>query len=278
MIHTFPLFTKCTKDIIISILHQQYPLKVRDIHKLSKKQNHFVARTTIHENLRDLQNKNIVIKNEDGYQLHSEWIQEMKAFSDGLHTELPSFYGYPSSPLGEVMEFSSLEEMDIFYHHFKTKFIEESKGEGDDVIVWLGNHIRWKLLSLGKNTRLTREAIKRKIKILIAVRGNSPLDKLSESLYKNLGVEIKTGADLIIGKDVGIFNDIMLLFHHHPDTRRAIEKMYAEIDSIEDINTTDYFNLYTEKRKQYLLVINNKGFIDFYKDYMNTIFTENAIA
>ena len=86
-IPTFNIKDSSVKDCIISILGNNWPLNVKKIHNLIKK--NFAKNCTyqaVYKSLNELAKENILIKTKEGYHINLDWIKKLQAYTDTIET------------------------------------------------------------------------------------------------------------------------------------------------------------------------------------------------
>ena len=82
---------KSTKDQIISLLSENWPLSAKEIYnRLQREQASEITYQAVHKTLGEMSEEGILTKEEKGYRISDSWIKNLKEFSNCLLYTSPS--------------------------------------------------------------------------------------------------------------------------------------------------------------------------------------------
>ena len=150
---------KSNKDLVISVLRDNYPLTLAKLTQSIKKLYHAdVTFQGIRKAVNDLVDKKIIIKSDREYQLNKEWILELRDFIETLQE---SYFNKKSGvkdvqAIGEdikVYSFDNVIDLDVFWNRVINQWFEKNKtGKGTDYYVQQSGHTWYVLANLEEET------------------------------------------------------------------------------------------------------------------------------
>lgn len=261
--NNLPHLSNNTKDLILQLIHKHSFLRAGELQSLCREQfQHSVSRTTIHGHLKELQEENVITKCDGSYTFHPEWVKKIKEFGEGLGSE-KKVNSYPA----EVLEFSTLEELDNFYYNFKKDFVENLDESRENFMGTLAPHLCLDVLSLQENIHLMKSLVSN-VEKKVVIKGNSELDGATRVMCERMGYEVVTGINSPFSYLVVVFNESVLLFNYHPSMQAAIEELFVDKDS----SNEKYSQLYKTNLKHHILLVRDNRLASYYRHYIKSFF------
>src|SRR3989344_5663546 len=182
-----------TKEKIIELLSNRWPLTAKKIYRsLLKEYNLSITYQAIHKSLQELIQNSILEKTKEGYQISKEWIKNLGNFSHKIEEELEN--------TNEKKEIKTMQKLTFENHSkfikFTIDFMEQIiKKENKLNIIFHYRHVPYPNV-LSKEDILKLKPIMPKIKWTILSKNSTPSDLWHAKLWKKLGVQVKTGANI----------------------------------------------------------------------------------
>ena len=189
---------KNTKDAVISILTYEWPLTLRQIYYKLKKQYSFSCTyQSVYKAVKELKQKNILIKKEKQYEINVKWVKEVQSFTDIVETnyyakqKLKNFSGLKDSKFIEdliVLNFETLFDAEKYLYYFIKNELLKSKNQ---IVVEQINN-QWKpLFYFRAEYNFYKKIQKKGHKFYFLCYGDSLSEKYSQKFYSSIGINIK---------------------------------------------------------------------------------------
>lgn len=241
-----------TKDSIISILSQQWPLSAREIYNQLKMENsNSITYQAAHKTIQQLLEQGVLEKQGQTYLLNKEWIEKLQELGYSLHSayldgRTPPTFGESSFSL------NSLHEADMFI----LDFLLANFPQNEETIIWQWSHY-WLPLFLSMKEYEKIKKIPRTCKIYCIVRGNTAVDRWCAEFWSKQGVQNKYGINYG-NNDILVINDLVLQAFYPKEIMKEIDKFFEKTKSIQDIDVKYLFdNIFLKKTKIPIVVNRN---------------------
>src|SRR3989344_6305884 len=198
---------KSTKDLVFSILSEDYPKTLTHLHReIKRKYGVSVTFQAVLKAVNSLVNHDVLVKEDKLYSLNKEWIFNTRKFFDNLYTE----HFKVKRPLKKVelgrdviiYTLNNLLELDRLWNDLLTTWAKEEKGDKRNV--WKGKHTFWLLPRLQEEDILHDFMQKQGIKTYNLSTENTPLDKIAVRYYNHKGGHAKINKRLKLPSDIHI--------------------------------------------------------------------------
>lgn len=237
----FPLLGEqsTTKESVIRILSQEWPLTTKEIYrKISKENNKAISYQAVHKALNQLSDQHILSKQNQAYQLNAHWINQIKNFGQTID----HVYSNESGKLNLPNDFSkpyTIEFKDVSAYPVTMGNILISKtltnGETKPVYALL-QHGLWPL----RFNFLDYEVLLRCAKanpVHGVITSNLPFDQWIAEQYITGGfttVKVGIKPKKLEGNFI-IHGETVMEVEYPPETLQFIEEIYAKMNSLSDL-------------------------------------------
>jgi len=247
-----------TKNEIISVLTEKWPLSAKEIY--NQAQNKFnlnVSYQAIHKTIKQLEDENILKRDEIGYKLNQEWIDKAKVFSE----QLSEAY---NTPIGQNIVLPTLYEVDKFL----LKMLLENPPKGGEK-PFLGLHWChfWIPLFISIREYNSIKENMPKFNLYALSRGNTKIDDWCANFWEEYGVKKKIGVDCAAIADLVIYKDTVVEVFYPVDIKKELDKFFEKAKGIEDLNIQYLFdNIFQKQTKINIVIHKNQELADQLKE------------
>ena len=231
--------TKTTKEIIIHILGNRWPLSPKEIHNsLIKEQGISSSYQATHKSIRELEEKGILYKEERKYKLSQDWIQKSKNYFHRLAISYEKHqYAIESE---KIIKFTNYTDFSLtLANMFDTKkLIGPNYTDG----YILARHLYWPLKFDFRDFELCK-SVAFNAKPHIISQYSAPFDKLIKKYYK-----LAQWPEVVIGSDIQVEEDFVVQGHtivqikYSENTKQKLDKIWNKVH-----NLADLFGQYMQK-------------------------------
>lgn len=228
-----------TKQAIISILSNEWPLSAKQLYqKVTKETNKQLTYQAVHKILNQLAEQQIILKHNQAYQLNPQWITQIKNFGQTIDHVYSNESGKIDLPKDLSQPFK-IEFKDVSAYPITLGNILISKkltGGKTEPSFALLQHGLWPL----RFNFLDYEVLLRCAKanpMNVAIIGSLPFDKWITKQYLLGGFEkVKYGVKTPMNdSNFVIHGDGIIQMEYPPETLQFIEEIYTNMDSLSDL-------------------------------------------
>lgn len=232
------------KNLVFSILTKEYPLKLIELHNLIKKR---YGRSTTYQAtrkaVRELVYEGVLTEKSKQYRINTEWVRQSKEVLDALSIELRQGprKGSEESIAGAVTvyEFESLHSLMEFWQSLVDDWVDNYK-VGDQRENYYQAHHAWEALShLSHEQKMMTRLIKKGIRSVTLITGNTALDRSIKNFYTSIGVSTHirpSQSTFDKGYHVGTYGDIVVHTTLPPKLINSIDNFFHTNKSVETLN------------------------------------------
>jgi len=253
-----------TKDYIISVLGYDWPLTIKKIYNLIKKKyGHNVTYQAIYKTVNELQNKNVLEKKSQGYQINLKWLKDLHSYTEVIETNY-----YTKNRLNlidgikdarkegniNILTFETFFDVEKYLYYLQKHYILSSKNK--EVICVHHNHewrplfylraeYNWikKLKDLGHNT-------------YVLCANNTLVDKWCSDFYKSIGCKIKLNAKCASTCELMVFGDVVIQIYLPKIIKDNFKKYFSNIKDAKNIKQKVLIDNIFEKKTDIKVIIN----------------------
>jgi len=244
-----------TKNVIISILSEEWPLSVREIFsRVQKNGNGSISYQAIHKTLQTLESEEIVKRNEKGFTLNPSWIKNIRSFGEQLDKSY-SLNSYQrviidfNKPL-QSFTFNNYLEMLRFTIHF---FVDCPNQE-NKLGVCRCYHA-WCPMNVSNEEYKKLKQLFAETKFYEIIAHDTPLDQMFAGLLRDLGKTIKLGIECSKECDTVVKGDFVYQVYFPNDLKSILSKIYKDTQKIEELEMNKLFKNVLEKETKIKVVI-----------------------
>lgn len=235
-----------TKDAIISILSQEWPLSTKEIYSRTRRQLSLsVSYQAIHKTIKQLEENGIISKAGLKYELNRGWISNIKKFStnlEKLYNKEGMIYDIDPNFKGTLrFQFDDLTLLALFCA--ETVANRVLVGDGDPTTIGWFRHLYVTLRFNFKDFSLLQQVAKNCRNAYAIASSDSPLDKLTQKMYLKSGFKnVKIG----IGEE--LFDDCLIVHGDGiirvispPKTKQILDEVYNRNKNLTDLFKEVFF-------------------------------------
>lgn len=253
MISIIPALGKptATKDIVVQILCQRWPLSVKEIcNGVKKLSSRPISYQAVHKILAELLKGGIVEKSEKGYSLSLSWIDSSQQFFSGLHASYSN--DFIKSIEGKTLEFDTLYAADRFLIEALQKILPLLPKKSVLCLHW--NRL-WMPLFLSKEDYANVKYFGRLFDGYSLSKGNDPIDKWCADFWNKTGMKAKVGIDVASTFDLVVLNGFIIQVFYSLETKKKLNEIYSKTTRVKDLNVDDFFHSIFEKKTVVLVKV-----------------------
>lgn len=183
-----------SKDAVISVLAEEWPLTLKGIfYKVKKKYHYGATYQALFKAVKELLEEGVLLEKEKRYEINIEWVKKLQSFTDIIETNyyakerIHSFSGITESNKNEdilVLNFESIFDAEKYLYYFMKSVLFKTKG--DDIFYCTNNEWR-PIFYLRAEYNYYRRLQKRGHRFHILCSGNSYMEKICAEFYKSIG-------------------------------------------------------------------------------------------
>src|SRR3989344_4896785 len=267
------------KNLVFSILTNEYPLNLITLNKLIKKQyGKEVTFQAVRKAVLQLVDARVLSRTEKQFYINNEWVKESKANIDNLYQKLHSKQSSKSTESigGEVsvFTFNSLNEMMKFWQNLIDDWYKKFKVGEYPYNCYQAAHL-WEGLLHSDNERTIMHQLKTKgVKSYILTTGNAPLDKQIVNFYRKIGIKTQidpSSSSFDKSYYVGTYGDLVVQSRYPEETIKRLDIYFKTNKTLSDLDLVELSEIVNKKIEVKLTVIRN---IDMAKQINKSILSQ----
>jgi len=229
-----------TKDQIINILSNQWPLSAKEIYnKTAKEFGNEASYQAIHKTLTELEKNHTISHNGQGYELDKLWISNSKKFFDELESRYyntPEKYKIDKNFEGRIkFEFNDFSQFCVTMAQIFSSGV--LAGNSPNVGFGLLRHAWWPFNFSFANFELLKEIGKTNKDAYVIVKENYPFDMWIVNQYKKVGWHsiITDNKDAEYENDIGVQGDSIWQAKFSEETKKLMDTVYKRNADLGDL-------------------------------------------
>jgi len=221
-----------TKENIIEILTEKWPLTAKKIYRTLTKTYHIsLTYQAAYKALQELTENKILEKRKTGYIINKEWIKRLGQFSEKMKSDLESVNKKRISKTMQKITF----DQHVDFIKFNTDFIEKLvKKEKKANLNYYFRHVPYPH-TLSKEDIEKLEPIFHKIRWTIMAKSATLLDKWCAKQWRRLGIKVKIGCDIPTDTMLFVMNDYIMSLYLPKKAVKEWDKIFS-IKSLYHVN------------------------------------------
>jgi len=253
-----------TKDLIIKILSYKWPLSIKRLKSILKKEYSVnVSYQSVYQNINELIEKEIVQKQENEFLLNLDWIEQIQQFGKAVEQ------GYKGKKkiIGSDIESAQIT-FDSAYDFFQfilemisnnlDTFSDEEKKQGDIPLAYVMLTHLWSPFVASKSDYKTIKRFAKYGSVYYACKKKNIIDRMLGNFYKSFNAKVKLGCDVASDSDMYVIGEYVIQVFLPIEVKKEIDRVYT---STKDILSFDivkfYWNLGHKKTEIEVLVNKN---------------------
>jgi len=240
-----------TKDVIINILAYTWPLTARKIYNQIAKEHGFdVTYQAVHKTLKQLLEREVLIKNGKGYQLNEEWLRSIHRFSETVENYYRNNRSMETPRFPWTLEFETQIDMG--------KFLLDALDNnllGDFKEVFCNWSFIWSPLPFSKKEYTQLKSLARKKRVYIVTKDNRFYSRWHAHIWRKLGVRVKTNLKDVPEIDYIVYRPHIIQIFWGKRIRESQSKYMEIIKSAEDLDINEIYEDILERKGEILVTI-----------------------
>jgi biotin operon repressor len=261
------------KNTLVQKLSKQWPMSAKQLsNTLQREYALNISYQAVHKALQELEKEKIVEKNEKGYQLDEEWIQNVLQISQSIAQNYAR-----NEPLDFDREISHLT-----FHSWVNMgrfggitFKGECPNPENKPTIMAWQHV-WPVstVSIEESKKLVLHT-QHNVKYYCISPNNTPLDQVFNEWIKQLGYTSMLGAKLPLDYDFIIQGDTIAQFYYENDFRQKLNTLYQKTTEIKNIGYQKLQELATEKTNIHVIILRNKALAEAKRNEILQLFNKS---
>lgn len=256
-----------TKDQIISILSQEFPLSAKQIFNQISKDSGNISYQAVHKALLELLSSKVVEKKGNDYLLSMQWVDSLQGSLDGIRAKYLSLSA--ELPEQSNLLFESITELDSFLIKL---FLKVLSSRADKPVLCLQWSHFWMPL-FEKEDYLKSRELGKFTRAYCVSKGDTVIDKWCSNFWNKNKIKSETGHKVALVSDIIAFEDLVIQVFYPPSIRKELDLVYNGTKRISDLNVDDFFEKVFQKKTKIPVVINrNQQIADQIKEQTISFF------
>jgi hypothetical protein len=253
-----------TKDIVIDILSEEFPLNINKIYSKVKQNGAPVTYQAVRKSVNLLIDQGTLIKNNKEYLLSEKWIKEHMNFLERVEKNYFGKRLLQKVNIGEHYAEYTINTL-IDSNKFWNKILEEwakniQKGE-PRINAWQGPHAWWVLIHADHESEFIETFKKYEIEAYLLGTSNTPLDKYTLKYYTDLGMHSKALKSQPEDQDQSCYmatcGDTVIQTYYPAKKVKQLEEFYAKTKKVSDVNWKQLMDIVSEEIDMKVTVFKN---------------------
>lgn len=255
-----PLGSKDTKELVIRVLSEEWPLTAREIFVRAEKSGEDKTYQAIHKTLKQLETLGIVSSEGRRYRLSKEWAAKIKALGETLEKRLSQApaLGTTPSAASELVFGSYIEALYSLLERMVQDYLSNPKPDTTVAHWWHA----WPILLVSKKEYAQIVAVLRRGNHYALCANNSPLDRSLLKMWESLGKQYRAGVPCAETCDVLVTRDYVIQIFIPLGVRRQLEGLFKKERRWSDSLFTLYRGVYESKEPTKVIVIKDAALAD----------------
>lgn len=247
-----------TKDLIVTILASEYPLKIIELSNYMKKRyGKSVSFQAVRKAAMQLASEGVLKKEGSGFSISKEWVAANKSFIDSLYMKLSRENGKParSESVGsevQVFVLDSMMEMMRAWENLTWEWGRNFRKGDYNYNCYQAPH-SWEVLTHSEEeARMMSQFHEKGVISYILCTSNTPLDRSIVKFHDKIGVKMAikpSSSTFDKSYYVGTYGDLVLQARCPPDISKRIDDFFRKNKSMEELDLAELFSIVNAKTK-----------------------------
>lgn len=250
---------KNTKEAIILILSNEWPLSAKKTYNLVRKKGLSVTYQAVFKTIKQLVEEGIIQKDGKDYRLDVNWLKRMDKESE----RILGFYEKkglipPERVLanyGSAVEFENLMD---FFHYMIDIFKEMSKFQDERGLFCHFRHLWWAMTTEGEKFERFKDMVNSYSHGHFLCRNDTPMDRMIFNYYNSFKTvaRVKLGVDCAKDCDLFVSGDYIAQVFFDDSLKRGLDKFYKLKPGLKTDIFSKFFQLLFFKKVKITLLVN----------------------
>lgn len=271
----FVLSNQSSSDAVISVLSERWPLTVKELFTILKKEYGFSATyQALHKTLGKLVEQGILKKSRSAYQLDVSWVSKIKTFSDNvLESYSKSETREPASKdILTVSLDNFLAAVKFIINDFYSRFPNPQKKLA--VCLW-----EYTCCWVGMSEK-EYENLKKMFASCphyAISKHKTPLDLYFSGFLEKLGKHCYCGIDYNATGDIFVQGDYVAQVFYPVEFRKELARVFQKTKRSEDFDPDAFFQLISKPYKISVVVSKNPDFADYLRKNLELLKNKQVV-
>ncbi len=244
------------KDLIVTILSEEWPLSAKEIHsKLTKGYSLALTYRATHKTITQLAEQGVLKKNMKDYELNKDWISQIHAFSERLQHDYSGKVPRDKITYDTTnVTFSTLWDMYVFaLDTLENRFFDHTN-RGIGSVQW--RHL-WNWFPLAFSKKEYDQIVKatQMYNNRIITSSEHPIDKWVGAFYDKLGWKVKYGVPVADAFDIYVPGDTVVQVFFAENVENALNDLFSNLKDPKDLDLEEFYSSVAYKKTKIDLVI-----------------------
>ncbi len=255
---------KSTKDVVVSLLVDEYPLTAKQItNKIKSKFGVSVTFQGVYKAINQLIKEGVLIKESKDIQISKGWITNARSFIDTLQRKyFEEKRAISRSAIGEdiqVYYFDNLIALDKFWNNILENWLKDPNLK-EEYLTQQSGHTWYVLGQLEEETSILHSIKEKNLKFYTLSEGNTFLDKWSGIYYKGQRVFYTTNKSRKNDPKNHyfiVYADYIMESVYPEDLTKELDHIYENVKEITDLNLNELIRVLRKKTPLKITIMKN---------------------
>ena len=254
-----------TKDLIVSVLSEEWPLTAKEIHfRVNKLRSVPISYQGIYKILHESLDEGLLTYEKKKFQIAINWVEKKKAQIEDIENRLISLKG------GKQSVTYTLNSYKEFGRFALQLFNAEAASTGKDFAYAYMNNLWYTTLT--KEELDWFEKLGDLYKPRVICKSNTLLDKFSAVFYRHCGYVVKLGVNYTNAHDFVVYNDFINQVYFSKPIKDSYTLLSQKIRSPFDLKTKALYEMCYKNAKVHLVVLRDKDLAKELKKEIKSFF------
>lgn len=261
------------KNLIFSILTEEYPLKIIELTNFIKRRyGRSVTFQGVRKALMQLVVEGVVVRKENEFEINKNWVKESKVFLDKLYLKLvEEEHNKKSKKLNtnnydsiggdvSVFVFDSINEMVRVWEDLSDEWFKNFKKGEYNVNCYQAAHSWEVLLHPDIEAKLMAQAKKKGIKAHILCTENTPLDRSLVRFHQKIGVKMvinHSSSTFDKSHYIGTYGPLIIQAKYPAEIVKKLDVFFKKNKDLANLDLAELSSIANIKLKVKMTVIKN---------------------
>jgi hypothetical protein len=252
-----------TKDHIVSILSDTWPLTLKRLHhEIRRRFASGVTYQAVYKTTHELVDQGVLARAPAGYQVNMKWLKHVHDFTEVVQSR---YFSSPGAGTGgvtdvrgtegaSVLSFDTWFDAEKYLYYFIKHHLLHAAGRRQ---VCMHHRHEWRpLYYLRAEHNWVRSLLAKGHSLHLLCAGTTPTDRWAARFYRTLGAKARTGARVADAADLAIFDDYVVQLFIPPALSDALASALGSARHIGDLDLSRLAREVFERRSPVQMVIN----------------------
>ena len=248
-----------TKESIIEILSSQWPLSIRKIYFILKK-NYNLAHgyQAVYKATQELITEGVLLREKEGYVLNLTWIKEVHNKTEIIRVNYYSkkrtvLFDSKDSEAIKVLVFKNWFDVEKYLYYFQKEQISNSK-KNETICVHHAHEWR-PFFYLRAEYNWMNQLSSKGHKVYLLCSSASEIDKNYADFYKKMGAKVKIGEKCAETCEIMCFSDIVIQIYIPQILKNKLNSLFNQAKTLDSLDKLGLIKEVFEKETEIKVVV-----------------------